>query len=68
MAPPTPQLPPAKRKTVRARAEETRHEKNKIAEQALLLAKNNVSNAMDYTEQKIPYEFLQRSEKCVKNS
>ncbi|CAF1352010.1 unnamed protein product [Adineta steineri] len=59
----SPQLPPAKRKTVRAQDEERRQKKDVIADTTLTIAETNIDKAMGYTLKVLPYEFLSRSEK-----
>ncbi|CAF4029748.1 unnamed protein product [Adineta steineri] len=63
----SPQLPPAKRKTVRAQAEERRQQKDVIADTALTIAETSVDKAMGFTRQVLPYEFLSRSENFQKS-
>ncbi|CAF3693429.1 unnamed protein product [Adineta steineri] len=57
----SPQLPPAKRKTVRAQDEERRQKKDVIADTTLTIAETNIDKAMGYTLKVLPYEFLSRS-------
>ncbi|CAF4261383.1 unnamed protein product [Adineta steineri] len=57
------QLPPAKRKTVRAHDEERHQQKGVIADTTLTITETNVDKAMGYTRKVLPYEFLSRSEK-----
>ncbi|CAF1124533.1 unnamed protein product [Rotaria sordida] len=62
-----PQLPRKKRMTVRAQADERRKQKDLIADKALTIAEKNVSKAMKYVRKKLPNEFMQRSENCLKS-
>ena len=67
VAPASPHLPPAKRTTVRAQADERRKKKDDIANRALKIAETTTVKAMKYIRQELPYEFLQRSDRLVKS-
>lgn len=58
--PGSPALPPRKRLTVRAQAEERRKEKNEMARQALGVARGNVGKALDFLEDAMPFYYLDR--------
>ena len=61
--PSSPQVPPAKRPTVRAQAAQNNQYKNDVASTALQIARKSVPQAMDYVEIKLPYVFMDRSHK-----